>query len=238
MVTGFQGAIIAAGKGERLRATSGAQLPKPLVEVGGVPLLVRQTEAMLAAGAESVFAIVNSETAELARGISFPQALTIIVRDTKSSMESLFALGEVLRPGQFLLATVDAMVPASEFQRFVIEARKSAGGEPSRFDGALAVTRWRGDRKPLFTNVTEEGLITSLGERESPMVTAGIYWLPTTVFRLIAAARQHRLAAMRSFLQMLVEQETRLGAIEVRDAIDIDEASDLEAARRMLAGQL
>jgi choline kinase len=226
----FQGAIIAAGRGERLRRSGGASLPKPLVELGGVTLLERQASAMLQAGATEVLAVINSETAALARAIEFPAALRIVVRDTESSMESLFTLGEFLAPGHFLLATVDSVVAQAEFARFVDSARESIGA--GRFDGALAVTRWRGDRKPLFTNVNQEGLIESLGEEETTLVTAGIYWLPTRIFRSVERARARRLAALRGFLAMLVEEGLRLGAIEVAGAIDIDEAADLDAARR------
>ncbi len=230
MAITFQGAIIAAGRGDRLRRSGGASLPKPLVELGGMTLLERQADAMLAAGASEVLAVINSETAALAREIAFPAALRIVVRDTESSMESLFALGEHLAPGNFLLATVDTVVKQAEFARFVDSARASTGA--GKIDGALAVTRWRGDRKPLFTNVNQEGLIESLGEKETTMVTAGIYWLPTRVFRSVARARARRLLALRGFLAMLVEEGIRLGAIEVAGAIDIDEAADLEAARR------
>ena len=237
MVTEFQGAIIAAGRGERLRASSGVELPKPLVQVGGTPLLVRQASAMVSAGAREVLAVVNSETASLARGMSFPRELRLVVRDTESSMESLFVLGESLQPGHFLLATVDAVVPESEFRRFVAQARASgAATAPERLDGVLAVTKWRGDRRPLFAEVTEVGLITSLGQRETSLVTAGLYWLPSTIFGWSGTARGRQLGALRAFLQLLLEEQTRLGAIEVEGAIDIDEAADLEAARRMLAG--
>jgi NDP-sugar pyrophosphorylase family protein len=234
MVAEFQGAIIAAGRGERLRASSGVQLPKPLVEVGGISLLGRQALSMVSSGARGVLAVVNSETASLARGMSFPRELQLIVRDTESSLESLLVLGESLAAGHFLLATVDAMVPDHEFRRFVTNARAST--EPMSRDGVLAVSRWRGDRKPLFTEVSNAGLITSLGQRETSLVTAGLYWLPTSIFRLSAAARERKLGVLRAFLQLLLEERIRLAAIEVEGAIDIDEAADLEAARRMLAG--
>ncbi len=235
MVKGFQGAIIAAGRGDRLRASTGIAIPKPLVEVDGAPLLARQADAMLASGADDVLAVVNSETASMAGEKPFPSELNIVVRDTASSMESLFVLGESLRPGHFLLATVDAILPLGEFKRFVAQARQLTSD--GACDGALAVVRWRGDHRPLFTEVTDSGLITSLGQRETSLVTAGVYWLPTEIFRLAAAARRRQLGAMRSFLQMLVEEKFRLGAVEVEGAIDIDEASDLEAARRMFMGQ-
>ena len=234
MVAGFQGAIIAAGRGERLRASSGVELPKPLVEIGGISLLARQAGAMVSSGAREVLAVVNSETASLARGISFPRQLRMIVRDTESSMESLLVLGEGLSAGHFLLATVDAMVPDPEFRRFVTQAQ--AATVAMSVDGVLAVAKWRGDRRPLFAEVTQAGLIASLGQRETSLVTAGLYWLPTTIFRWSAPARERKLAALRAFLQMLLEEKIRLAAIEVEGAIDIDEAADLEAARRMLAG--
>jgi choline kinase len=234
MVDGFQGAIIAAGRGERLRASSGVELPKPLVQVGGISLLARQAGAMVSSGAREVLAVVSSETAALARGISFPRQLRMMVRDTESSLESLLVLGESLPAGHFLLATVDAMVPDHEFRRFVTQARGSTVPIPA--DGVLAVAKWRGDRKPLFAEVTDAGLISSLGERQTSLVTAGLYWLPTTIFRWSVAARERKLGALRAFLQMLLEKQIRLAAIEVEGAIDIDEAGDLEAARRMLAG--
>ena len=226
----FQGAIIAAGRGERLRATGGAAIPKPLVEVGGVPMLVRQARAMLAAGAAEVLAVINRETAARAGAIAMPPELTIVVRDTPSSMESLLTLGESLRAGHFLLATVDAILPPDEFERFALEAR--AASEAGACDGALAVVKWRGDKQPLFTHVTPAGLIEELGARPAPLVTAGVYWLPTAIFALGDDARARKLGAMRAFLAMLLVHGFRLRAIEVTGAIDIDEAADLEAARR------
>ncbi|HVA77424.1 MAG TPA: NDP-sugar synthase [Candidatus Binataceae bacterium] len=231
-MSAFQGAIIAAGRGERLRASGGATLPKPLVELGGAPMLVRQTRAMLAAGAAEVLAVINHETAALAAKIELPDQLKIIVRDTESSMESLFTLGEALSPGHFLLATVDAVLPPAEFVRFAREARDATAADDC--DGALAVVKWRGDHKPLFTRVSPSGLIEELSERPAPIVTAGIYWLPTTIFALVEKARAQRLAAMRAFLAMLLANRFRLRAIEVSGAIDIDEAADLEAARRQV----
>jgi choline kinase len=234
----LQGAIIAAGRGERLRDAV-ADLPKPLVELGGEPMLARQARAMLGVGASPIVAVINSETASLMNGrqATMPRELSIIVRDTANSMESLFALGEVLTPGMFLLATVDAVLPALELARFVEESRgKLAHSEDRSVAGMLAVTRWRGDRKPLFADVTNDGLISRLGGDETRVVTAGVYLLPTRIFALIEAARSANppIQALRSFLGMLIEHGIPLGAIEVAGAIDVDEAADLDAARRAI----
>jgi choline kinase len=228
------GAIIAAGRGARLRAGADG-VPKPLVEVGGEVLLARQARLMLEAGARPpVVAVVNSETATAIRtsGWALPRGLEVMERDTQNSMESLFAVGERLASGWFLLATVDAVVEQGEFNRFASAASKATGAAgDAQTDGVLAVTRWRGDQGPLFAQVGDEGLIRSLGGEEGAVVTAGLYFLPTTIFELAGAARVNGIRALRGFLAYLIERGFRLSAIEVAHAIDVDEPRDLEAAR-------
>lgn len=238
MVSGLRGAIIAAGRGERLRGAVD-DLPKPLVELGGEPMLVRQARMLRQAGAATVAALVNSETAALiaARAVRIPQWMELQVRDTPSSMESLFALGEHLRGTRhFLLGTVDAVVAAPELRRFVARAAELTEGAAARFDGALAVVRWRGDKRPLFVELAPNGAIAKLGERESAIVTAGFYYLPAAIFDFAPRARAEHLDAMRKLLAMAVASGMRLGAIELEATIDVDEAADLAAARALVGG--
>jgi choline kinase len=232
VVNGLQGAIIAAGSGQRLRNDVGG-IPKPLVELGGEPLLVRQAYAMLRAGATRVIAVVNSETAGLIAGrkMEIPPELRLFVRDTANSMESLFALGEKLEPARFLLATVDAVVPDAEFARFVrVGLELTVPDESARFDGVLGLVRWRGDGRPLFAKVSN-GAVTAVGDGPAPMVTAGVYLLPAKIFDFADGARRAQLGALREFLAMLLEKGIRLGALELSGIIDVDEGADLEVAR-------
>ncbi|MGH7949197.1 MAG: NTP transferase domain-containing protein [Candidatus Binataceae bacterium] len=230
------GAIIAAGRGERLR--SGVDgTPKPVVEIGGEILLARQARLLIEAGARPVVAVVNDETAQTIakRKIALPSELSLIVRDTPSSMESLFALGEHLGDGQFLLATVDTIVPPPEFARFAESASKmTAAPREQALDGVLAVTRWRRDKGALFARVSSDGLITRLGGDEGELATAGLYLFSTRIFDFAAKARGARLDSLRRFLALLLDECLRLGAIAVSDAIDIDEPADLEAARSVV----
>jgi choline kinase len=237
MVTKLQGAIIAAGRGERLRVSTGDDLPKPLVKLGGEAMLSRQARALLDAGASSVVAVINSETARVAKEISLqtPTALRLVVRDTANSMETMLALAEVLEPGWFIASTVDAVIPQIELVRFVNESRgKIEACREKNLAGVLAVTRWRGEAKPLFADVTENGLILGLGNRQTSMVTAGLYFLSTRVFDFAADARRAGLDALRRFLALPIERGMRLDAIEIDGSIDVDEASDLDAARRAI----
>jgi choline kinase len=237
MVIELQGAIIAAGRGERLRVSTHDDIPKPLVNLGGEAMLSRQARALLDAGASSVVAIINSETARIAAEMSKPAleilpSVRLVVRDTANSMETMLALRDVLAPGWFIASTVDAVIPQTELVRFVNESRRKIEAcSDKNLAGVLAVTRWRGEAKPLFTDVTSDGLILRLGGAHTSMVTAGLYFLSTNVLNVADDARRAGLDALRRFLAMLLERGMRLDAIEIEGSIDVDEASDLDAAR-------
>ena len=57
-------ALIAAGQGSRL-VSDGIQVPKPLVKVGGEPLLGRLLHIFLNNNADSVCIIINEEMTEV-----------------------------------------------------------------------------------------------------------------------------------------------------------------------------
>jgi NDP-sugar pyrophosphorylase family protein len=239
MVAGLSGAIIAAGHGVRLRAASGG-LPKPLVEVGGETLLVRQSRVLAKLGASPVHAIINSETAEMirARGFLMPSDLRTCVRDTANSMESLLALGESLAPGRFLMTTVDAVLAAAELTRFLDHALKLTDpAAASPLDGILGVVKWRGDRHPLFAELATDGTIRRLGGPETQLVTAGLYLFSTRIFAFGDRARSLGLNALRQYLALLIGEGMQIAGMELTEVVDIDEAADLDAARALVANQ-
>lgn len=215
-------------------------MPKPIVELGGEPLLLRQARSLAALGASPVHAIINSETARMIdeRQIMIPSSLQILVRDTANSMESLLALSERIAPGRFLMTTVDAVIPPAEFARFLAHALEITDpARPGALDGALGVARWRGDRHPLFAEVAADGTISRLGGPEAALVTAGVYLFSTGIFTFASMARAAGLDALRRYLAMLTDKGMRLAALELTDVIDIDEAADLDAARASVANQ-
>ena len=232
----LSGAILAAGRGQRLRPASGA-VPKPLIDLGGQPLLLRQIDLLIKTGVSPIHVIVNSEAHRLMhqRGLRLPDDVELLVGDTANSMESLLRLGEHIAPGFFLLMTVDAVLYAADIRSFVTNATKLIANPGLRFDGALGVVKWRGDTNPLFAQIVDDGVITAFGDRQSPMVTAGVYLFSTAIFIHAAEARIRGLDAMRRFLAMLLEKGARFAALEVPRAIDVDDAADLTAAYEMIA---
>jgi NDP-sugar pyrophosphorylase family protein len=232
----LSGAILAAGRGQRLRPTSAAP-PKPLIDLGGQPLLLRQIGLLAQSGVTSIHVIVNSETYHLMRqgGVRLPDGVDLLVHDTENSLESLLRLGERIAAGSFLMMTVDAVMFASDVQSFVTNATKIIANPKLSLDGVLGVVKWRGDPNPLFAQIADNGLITAFGESPALMVTAGIYLLSTAIFVHADEARIRGLDAMRRFLAMLLDKGMRLASVEVPRAIDVDDAVDLRAAQEMIA---
>jgi NDP-sugar pyrophosphorylase family protein len=240
----LSGAIIAAGRGDRLR-TASTDLPKPLVEIGGETLLARQVRLMLALGLGNLHVIINTETGRRMSeiGLELTDRVRLLVADTPNSMESLLRLGELIPAGRFLLATVDTVLPEDEFRDFFDRARDatvdfSVGG----FDGALGVVEWRGDKKPLFVAVEANGAIAAFGDEKiddesSALVTAGVYLFSTRIFEHSRIARARRLGALRQYLALLIEQRMRFAALPMTDVIDVDEGADLVLARASVARQ-
>jgi NDP-sugar pyrophosphorylase family protein len=226
----LSGAIIAAGRGERLRAASDG-LPKPLVRVGGETLLERQARLLGAVRAVPINVIVNSETAQLIQTaeLKLPSRLAIMTRNTPNSMESLLALGERIPSGRFLMTAVDTVLAVSELRRFVTEALGQMASTDN--EGVLGVAAWRGDKHPLFAEVASGGRLTRLGGEAGKLVTAGIYLLSTRVFAFAAEARNLGLDALRRYLGFLLEKGMRFAAIELTDVVDVDEGEDLFAAQ-------
>ncbi len=79
-----------------------------------------------------------------------------------------------------------------------------------------------------------DGLVRALGGEGGTHITAGVYLFSTNVFRFVAEARRAGLKALREFLAFLLAERVRLAAIELSDAVDIDEARDLATAEKKL----
>lgn len=221
--------ILAAGLGERLQQ-GGIAVPKPLVPVGGVPMIARTIRAAVEAGASSVACIVNdlrSEVAEYVASRSWPVVVDLVVKTTPNSMESLFGLAPLLNEEAFLLLTVDAVFPRGELGRFLDSARgfKTAGG-------VLSLTRHVDDEKPLWARMAPSGEITALGEtaRPTPFVTAGFYYFQPGIFSLVDLARAKELNALRQFMALLPQHGFPLWGVPVAKTIDVDHPEDLEQA--------
>jgi len=225
--------IIAAGKGDRL-ALGGVPTPKPLIPVGGRPLIARIIEAGAKLKVDSIACIVNDLTPAVAsflRSAPWPVPLEIVVKTTPSSMESLFCLAPLLSDAPFLLFTVDVILGQQTVEDFLQNARTLTDSK-----GVLALTRFVDDEKPLWAAVNSSNRIIALGDaaRGSQFVTAGFYYFAPDIFAEIASARRKKLGALRQFLGHLIDEDYLIYGIPVPKTIDVDYPEDIAKAEAYL----
>ena len=155
----LSGAVIAAGEGSRLKQLG---VPKPMIEIGGVPLIAHVLGNFEAAGIVSAAVIFNEAEKDCAAYVRerFAKLVsTIVVKSTRSSLESFREILAVAPSGRLLVSTVDAFCPRKEFLRFLRRAE-----ELSVTTTVLGVTGYINDEKPLWVTTTRSGREVELGE--------------------------------------------------------------------------
>lgn len=223
------GAVIAAGEGSRLKQFG---VPKPLLEVAGVPLIEHVLSNFEAAGIASAAVIFNESERDCEAFVRerFGRLVkTVLVKTTRSSLESFRAVLEVAPKGRLLVSTVDAFCPRKDYVRFV----ERAGELPSDAT-VLAVTRFVDDEKPLWVNVARHGRVSSIGGSTGDAVTAGIYVFPERVRQLGVPSELGRL---RDFLAWLAKSGEPIQALEIEKVVDVDRAEDLAVAEELAAAR-
>jgi len=221
------GAVIAAGEGSRLKDLG---VPKPLVEIGGTPLIAHVLENFEAAGIASAAVIFNESERDCEAFVRerFPRLVTSIrIKSTRSSLESYREILAAAPPGRLLVSTVDAFCPRKDFVRFVRRAEALPADAT-----VLAVTRYVHDEKPLWVNLARghEGRVSAIGGSRGDAVTAGIYVFPEKVRRLAWPADLGRL---REYLAWLAREDHPIEALEIEKVVDVDRAEDVAAAEEL-----
>jgi NDP-sugar pyrophosphorylase family protein len=225
--------IFAAGAGSRFQA-AGVRLPKPLIQVGGRPLIGWVLEGCRAAGFDSVTILLSSKSAG-ARAYGDASFSDLhprwLVKDTASTLESFCVVSSALRARSFLLSTVDAVCAPSELRRFAGRASRRS------CDMVLGVTRHRVDETSLRLSVDRRGFASEIikGGR-GPLATAGLYWFGDAVRREARRALARGVPSLSSFLGELPRMGFSVGTVEMSEVFDVDRPEDVSAAERLLAG--
>lgn len=230
-------AIIAAGEGSRL-AQEGISLPKPLVRVGGEPLIDRLIRIFKDNDASEVVVIcrsmdqVGTHLQTLANQSGMP--IRFIVKATPSSMHSLFELSSFLSDEPFVLTTVDTIFRESEFSRYSAAFRQMMlMGEA---DGLMGVTDYIDDEKPLHVRVGDDEMIQAfLDDDPHPhFISAGVYGLSPRALLTLHRCIERGESRMRNFQRALIADGLRLCAFPFSKVLDIDHASDIQKAESFL----
>jgi NDP-sugar pyrophosphorylase family protein len=225
-------AIIAAGESSRM-LSEGISLPKPLVKIGGQPMIKRIIDIGVKGGASSVKCIVNSKFPELEQYLlktDFGVPIDLLVKSTPSSMHSLFELSRFLGDEPFCLATSDSVFLEREFVEFLrySQAQKEA-------DGTLAITGFIDDEKPLCVKLDGNKIIefkdNSYGLKHA---TGGLYYFSPSIFKMVEIALDAKIERLRNFLRLLIQNDYTLNTFEFSKIIDVDHAVDIKTAEEFL----
>ncbi|MFA6092441.1 MAG: NDP-sugar synthase [Elusimicrobiota bacterium] len=227
------GGIIAAGEGSRL-APGYPDMPKPLVEVSGRPLIAWAAASLRAAGVRRLVVLLNSK-GDAARDWlrRNPQGLSIrfLRKDTASSWESFRLVSRTLArySDRFLLSTTDTVMSPSDARRFAQEAFKH------RAQAALALTRFVDDEKPLWADVSQKGAVTALGDGalRRQTVTCGVYALRAAAARAMPPAETY--TKLRDFWSSLLDSGVPVRGVVLSDTVDVDRPEDVGTAERLIA---
>ena len=225
-------AIIAAGEGSRL-AQEGVKQPKPLVLLHGVPIIERLIKIFSRHNAQSISIIINSqqpETLSLLEKLNKEYPLNIIVKDTPSSMHSLYELRDCLKGGKFCLTTVDTIFNEEEFANYIKTF------ETSENCGLMAVTQYIDDEKPLYVGTNEKMDITGFYDEphnDSNHISGGIYGLSSEALNTLTRCIEQGQSRMRNFQRQLITDGVKLKAYPFGKIIDIDHASEIKKAEEL-----
>lgn len=227
--------IIAAGEGSRLRQ-EGVELPKPLVNLDGRPMIERLIRIFIGCGAESISVIVNEQMTEVRQFLedlvpTLGVPVNIVVKTTPSSMHSFFELSRLMEgKGRFILTTVDTIFRARDFVPYV-EAFRDA---PADVDGMMAMTDFIDDEKPLYIDVDSDMNITAFRDTawdSAKYISGGIYGLSGPAIGVLSECMDNGVSRMRNYQRALVEKGLRLKGFPMGKIIDVDHAADIPVAQ-------
>lgn len=233
-----QTVILAAGTGTRLADTRG-DVPKPLMTVGGVPLIRHALDHALIAGCHEAVIVIGYEGARVRAEIeALRHPLTLRFVTTPDPMlpngVSLLASASVTHP-MFYLQMVDHLFAEPTLPKLTAQPWAPHEGGRVLVDTAPAssldlddATRVRLDR----------GTVMAIGKGlpEWDAIDAGCFVLTHAVYDALRQVSADEARSVSSGMRELV----RLGALNAIDTdgvewMDVDTPADREAAERLLA---
>jgi len=225
--------ILAAGNGGRLLPRT-ADTPKPLIEMGGRPIIGHVIDALFASGVRTAAVVIGyrAEQVRAALEVMAPAGMSI---DTVYNPEyhagnarSLWAARHAV-DGPFLLAMADHLVEPG----LISDVTTNANGHCALAVERAHVTDPRVDEATLAR--IRNGRVLDLGKRITNWnaIDTGIFWCTSAVFDAVTPdLRDGEAGAVFASLA----RAGRLDAVDVtgRRWLDVDTPEDLAAAEAWL----
>ncbi len=234
------GVILAAGKGTRMLPFS-ESYPKPILPIGGKPLLVHQIEAMRELGIRDVIIVIGHLGYEIVRLLGDGSGLGVRLRyvEQEETLGIAHALSKIERmvDRPFFLFLGDIFFETDDLGQML--ERMGDGGRDDTA-AVLAVKR-ETDREAIMRNfvvhVGEDGRVTRVVEKprrpRTDLKGCGLYFFDVAIFDAI---RRTPRTAMRDeyeitdSIQIFIDDGWRVEAAEVvREDLNLSFPSDLLA---------
>lgn len=229
--------LLAAGRGARLGPLT-AQTPKPLLEIGGQPIIIRILRGLVAAGITEIAIVTGYLGAQIESRVAGGEAFGARVRwfrqERLDGTSGALSLARSTVEGQsFLFAWGDIVVDPQNYARVLHAA--------SDCDGALAVNRVPDPAQGGAVYVDDAGFVTRLVEKPAPGASttcwnnSGIGVLPPAIWpaidRLSPSPRGER--ELPQAVQSIIAAGRRLRAVPIDGPwFDIGTPESLDAARQ------
>ncbi len=229
--------ILAAGVGARLGG-SGGGVPKPLMRVGGVPLVAHALAHAAASGCREAIVVIGHEGArvrEAVEALDAPVSVRFIVNPDPSTPngESLLA-AEPLAADRFFLQMVDHLFAEPVLPRLAAVALN--GG----LAGCVLV-----DRAPVNIDLADATKVRLAGDRVTAIgkgigawdaIDAGCFVLTRSIFAALRDVAPDEARSVSAAMRRLAARRA-LGAAEIGGVrwIDVDTPGDHAEAEAVMA---
>ena len=217
--------MMAGGLGTRLHPLTHG-LPKPLVEVGGRPLLETMIEALCNQGLRSFLLSVNYKGEMIERRIGDGSQWGVRIEYIREStpLGTAGALGLMPRrpPHSFLVMNADLLTNLETSELLAFHAEQGADATICTYQHRMEV--------PYGVVEVDGSRLTAIEERPHHrfVVNAGIYALEPSVLDLVPP---NRALNMPNLLAALLAAGRKVAAFPIRDYwLDIADSSDLARA--------
>lgn len=229
-------AIIGAGESSRIKA-EGLKTSKHLIKINDEYLIDRIIRIAKNNDVKKVVCIINTNEPELEEYLNsknFGIPLKLIVKNTISSMHSLFELSPYLKEEPFCLSTTDTVFVEKDFNRFI-----NYSVNQKNIDGIISVTEFIDDEKPLCVEMNNENTIIKFSDTKEGfnLATGGIYYFLPTIFNEMQSALNQNITRLRNFFRLLNKNRYHLKGFLFSKIIDVDHLSDISKAEELLSNE-
>jgi len=227
--------ILMAGSGSRLRA-DGKLLPKPLVQIGGRPLISYTLDALQAVGVTTLHVVVGFESDALLSGLASLVPVQMRLHPIpnadwhkQNGVSLLCAAPHVARP--FLLLMGDHLFERRLLVDFIRDVERGLVN--------LAIDRKINsifDLDDAMKVQTRAGLVVAIGKTLSDYdaIDTGIFVCPVEIFRYLKRAQQDNDCSLADGVRLMATAR-KVRAVDIGDAWwqDVDDREMLGQAEEL-----